>query len=93
MELVPYGQLNGENPIFPLPFWCVSIIILMILIILLPRETPHYDMRLVDVTDLHNRIKDNYHAWVAQAPNDWKTDGFLENNIPILIPMNIYIYI
>jgi hypothetical protein len=42
-------------------------------------------MCLVDVTDLHNRIKDNYHTLVAQAPNDWKTDGFLENNIPISI--------
>lgn len=49
------------------------------------RSDQDHEFRLVDVNAFHTGIVDLYQAWVYNAPHEWKTDGFLENNIPISI--------
>jgi hypothetical protein len=42
-------------------------------------------MRLIDVKNLHNTMNSEYENWVRSAPDDWKSDGFLENHVPLSI--------
>jgi hypothetical protein len=48
------------------------------------REKDHRDLRLIDVTRLHDQMQ-NYEDWVAAAPDQYTNDNFLTANLPILV--------
>jgi hypothetical protein len=49
------------------------------------RDDKTIKLNFEDVSALDEEIAKGYSVWVANAPQKWKTDGFLENNSPIVV--------
>jgi hypothetical protein len=49
------------------------------------RDEPTVRLNFEDIKSLDRHIVRGYDDWVDAAPNNWKKDGFLENNSPIII--------
>jgi hypothetical protein len=46
---------------------------------------PVIELKLEDMRHLHDTMIELYPSFVGDAPADWKTDQFLEGNVPIVV--------
>lgn len=49
------------------------------------REENDIRLNFENAKMLDRNIVEGYRNWVENAPDDWKTDGFLQGNCPIII--------
>lgn len=48
-------------------------------------EQPVIELHLVDIKHLHSQMIELWPGFVGDAPDEWKSDGFLESNAPISV--------
>jgi hypothetical protein len=42
-------------------------------------------MTLPDLVELDDNIVNNWDDWVSEAPDEWKSDGFISSVVPITV--------